>query len=212
MMDMYKKYPKVLHTDESDLENLVSTGRPATPMEPKKSNNIFFKGKTELKVKTFKKSTPKKYQAKVTRKFNIGRAGNSVVTPPCRQTTKAGWIVQEPKLPGMLPPLGMAPVPLPVPLPIPPPLPIPIYPKVAVMMPMKAYFEPVVHHHPPIYEIQDLIRADEKKWKDRHNRKESETSLERPRKHYSDSSTDSDTSSETDSDTDYYDGVIHLNM
>lgn len=213
MMKMYMKHPKVFDAPESDLEAMFPTEPSANTHDNRMSNSIFVKEKTVSQTKMDIKgpNTNTKVSSNIN---NIVRSDNTTTsttaptTTPSEENTEPTVTTKVSDPPPIVAPPPPPPVMAPVPLPIPLPLPMPMYPRVPVILPMKAYFEPVIHDHPPIYEIQDLIRADKKKWKHRHHKKNSQPSLEKQ----SESDADTDTSSEeTDFGSDYYDALIHIN-
>lgn len=98
------------------------------------------------------------------------------------------------------------------------PMQFPIYASVPLMMPMRSYFEPVKHDHPPLHKIKSLIEKEEKKWKEENGESGKESSVEIA---YSDTSSEQNIDTDTETDTDdsehndvgheYYDDVIKIN-
>ncbi|XP_075976380.1 uncharacterized protein LOC142976736 [Anticarsia gemmatalis] len=93
------------------------------------------------------------------------------------------------------------PVARPMPPPIPYPIPIPIYPQMPIVIPMRTYYEPVIHNHPSLDKIRKLIKKDEERWEKFKKKK--------PKPRYSSSSYDD--SEYTDYGSwQYYEDFIHI--
>lgn len=134
-------------------------------------------------------ATPKKYQNKIMRSGNTNTEGktlpNEGVTTPKPVQEK-----DHTSAPLPIPPPGMA-------IPMPMPMPIPYFARVPVMVPMRSYFEPVIHDHPPLYIIKKMIERDEKNCM--------------KHKHSKESVSETDTSSEyINVGKEYYDDFMHI--
>lgn len=97
---------------------------------------------------------------------------------------------------------GVCVCPYQVPIPVPMPLPMPII-QTPLVVPARTVFEPVVHDHPPLHEIQKIIKKHKKS-----RRRPDYSSSSSSDNYSSDDSTSSDTSDE--SRINYYDDFISV--
>ncbi|XP_047026372.1 uncharacterized protein LOC124634751 [Helicoverpa zea] len=161
---------------------------------------------TTVKSTTVKIKEKLIFKPVVAERRNLGTTTEKVTEPAAKETTTAE--VPPPChqiTPG---------VPLPVPMPM-MPVPMSIYARVPIVMPMKSYFEPVIHDHPPLHKIKHMIERDEKKWQKKNKGKDCDVSVEII---YSDNYSDSDDDTESESSSesvdvgsDYYSDFIKIN-
>lgn len=193
MLDLYSKHPKEFI--EPDIESMTPKDFPATPHNYRKNSNVLINKPMSSMYKSMSIDT---------RPVQIMRSGHSGATSPDNGQVATTATPENPK--NILLPMYPQRFPMAV------PMSMPFYPRIPVMIPMKSYFEPVVHDHPPLYKIKEMIEADKKLWKKAScaNNKDSDTSSEIKTNHFN-TDTDTDTSSDdVDVGSEYYDTVLKI--
>lgn len=89
---------------------------------------------------------------------------------------------------------GVTCFPCPYPMPMAYPVPVPQIPQIPIVVPAQTFYEPVIHDHPPLYKIKEIIKKGRKK-----------------KKRYSASDcSDASESGDGNRSVDYYDGAFHV--
>lgn len=98
-----------------------------------------------------------------------------------------------------IPPMPIPPMPMPI------PIPVPMYPQMPIVLPMRTYFERVIHQHPPLEKIKQIIAEDEERWA-----KYGKAKIEKHSSETDSDSSDTDSSSRHFDRWQYYDDFLHI--